>query len=693
MDLKERWRLFFIGLATLFLVAGSFFLLKFVSNAVEDRRNRELEQLIDQIVQKTNEKIISAVDTLYDLRGFILTAEVNSERWKQFILVNDLERRFPNIYSLAYVERVTKSNLGNFIETVRKTEGDNYKNYAVFPATEGSEFFPIKYLHTTDPDIGTLLGFDFRYSERSIAAFTEAVVKDEPTVSELTHLNIVIPESKKTGYEIILPVYSVPSIKDYPLSDRRKYLMGFVGAWITPENLTPADLDLTGVRYTLFDKGERVLLASTVDEDNIRSTVSREIQILNRKFDVVLDTDRRFELSSFEERIPLMTFLAIVLILILWFTTIFSTLSARQQAVELADLATRDLKKFKQAVDGVSDQVTITDPEGVVVYANKAAENITGYRIEEMVGRTSSMWRDKMPKEVEDKYWQTIKQEKKPFSGEFINKRKNGEIYEAETRVSPILDKNGNLVFFVGIEHDLSKIRSVEKMKAEFISLASHQLRTPLSGVKWFVEMMLSGDSGKITDLQKKYLSKIKESNEREIQLVNSLLNVSRIESGKIVVMSKKTDLRKFVESVAAEVKMNIGGDRNIEFDIQKNLPDLEIDPDLIKHVYSNLISNAVLYTNPGGKIEIKVHTKGGSVISEIKDNGIGIPKSEQSRMFEKFFRASNATKKVTEGTGLGLYLSKTIVESSGGNIWFTSEEGTTFKFSLPLKPMKVKIS
>lgn len=672
----------------MFLVVGSFFVLKFVINSVDKRRERELEQLVGQIVQETNEIVVSAVDTLYDLRGFILTSDINSDRWSRFITVNDLERRFPNIYSLAYVERVEKGDLKNYEETLRKTEGERYKNYSVFPVTEGPELFPIKYLHSADPDVATLLGFNFIYSERSVEAFMEAVIKDQPTMSELTHLNIVIPESKKTGYEVIVPVYSVPSINDYPLSDRRNYLMGFVGAWIATGSLTPADINLSGVRYSLFDKGERVLLSGTVDEDNIRSTVSREIQILNRKFDVVLETDRRFGLSSFEENIPLMTFLAILLILILWFITIFSTLSARAQAIELADLATRDLKKFKQAVDGVSDQVVIADPHGIIVYANKAAENITGYKVVEMIGKKTALWRGVVPREIEEKFWRTVKQEKLPYSAEFVNKRKNGETYESESRVSPILDKNGNLIYLVEIEHDLSKMRSIEKIKSEFISLASHQLRTPLSGVKWFVEMMLSGDSGRLSSLQKKYLTKIKESNDREIQLVNSLLNVSRIESGKIVVTSKKTNLKKFVEGVVSEVKANIAGDNEISLDIQKDLPEVMIDPDLIKHVYSNLISNAAVYSKPGGKIEVRVYSKGGVVTSEVKDEGIGIPKAEQPRMFEKFFRASNATKKVTEGTGLGLYLSKTIIESSGGKIWYESVEGkgSSFKFSLPIE-------
>jgi len=231
-------------------------------------------------------------------------------------------------------------------------------------------------------------------------------------------------------------------------------------------------------------------------------------------------------------------------------------------------------------------------------------------------------------------------------------------------------------------------------MKTEFISLASHQLRTPLSAVKWFGEMLMDGDAGKLTKVQEKYVSKINESNEREIQLVNALLNVSRIESGKIIVSPKPTNLKKMVEGILSDMKVNIAGENKVlQYTIDKNVPEVVIDADLIRHVYSNLLNNALKYTNDGGKITVQIYLKGNKVITEVKDNGIGIPKEEQKRIAEKFFRGSNALKKETEGSGLGLYLAKTIVESSGGTIWFDSVEGkgTTFKFSLPVRSIRHK--
>lgn len=174
----------------------------------------------------------------------------------------------------------------------------------------------------------------------------------------------------------------------------------------------------------------------------------------------------------------------------------------------------------------------------------------------------------------------------------------------------------------------------------------------------------------------------------REIRLVNSLLNVSRIESGKITIDPKQTNLNKLIESLIIDFKVELENtNKKLRVIVDKKIPLEVVDEDLIRHVYSNFISNAIRYTKKDGRIVLKVFLSKNRVISEVKDNGIGIPKSEQKRVFDKFFRASNALKKETDGNGLGLYLSKTIVESSGGKIGFRSGEGkgSTFWFSLPI--------
>ena len=360
---------------------------------------------------------------------------------------------------------------------------------------------------------------------------------------------------------------------------------------------------------------------------------------------------------------------------------------------------TKDLKKFKLAVDNASDQIIITDPEGTILYANKAVSSVTGFPMKEILGEKSGskeLWGGGMDKKFYKKMWDTIKNKKKQFKGEVVNNRKDGSEYVAELDISPILDDKGDEIFFVAIERDITKAKEVDKMKSEFISLASHQLRTPLSAVKWFSTMLFQGDAGEINEKQKGFVENIVKSNERMISLVNSLLNIARIESGRIIIEPKPTNLILLVNEVLVSLKPKIDKKKiKVIVSANKNLPEINIDPKLIREVYNNLLTNAVKYTREEGESEITIFisSKQDEIISQISDNGRGIPKSEQDQVFKKFYRGTNVKKVDSQGSGLGMYVIKEIVEASGGKVWFESEENkkTSFYFSLPKKGSKPK--
>lgn len=364
---------------------------------------------------------------------------------------------------------------------------------------------------------------------------------------------------------------------------------------------------------------------------------------------------------------------------------------------KVAQKAAQDLTKFKMATDSVAEQIVITDSEGRIIYANPATEKITGYSIDEIIGKkagSKDLWGGNMPDEFYKEMWDTIKNKKKPFKGEIKNTRRGGQDYIASAIIAPVLNERGEVVFFVGTEEDITKRKEVDRMKTEFISLASHQLRTPLSAMKWFLEMLLGGDVGKLNKEQKEYVTNINDSNERMISLVSSLLNVSRIESGRIIIDPKPTKLRDLVEQVVTELQPKLEEkDMAFVFSASDNIPEINIDPKLIRNVYQNLLTNAVKYTPEGGEVTVIISKEKDKVISQVSDNGYGIPEDSKAEIFDKFFRASNIVSKDPEGSGLGLYLVKAIVETSGGEVWFESkeDEGTTFWFSLPMEGSKAK--
>jgi signal transduction histidine kinase len=266
--------------------------------------------------------------------------------------------------------------------------------------------------------------------------------------------------------------------------------------------------------------------------------------------------------------------------------------------------------------------------------------------------------------------------------------RKDKSRFPASSIVAPVI-LAGKIVGAVEVFRDITKEKEIDKAKTEFVSLASHQLRTPLSTVNWYSEMLLSGDVGEVTPDQKKYLEEIYNGNQRMVDLVNTLLDVSRIEMGTFMVEPKSTDIIKLAQSVIDEQKLQID-EKKIRFSttFEHGIPLIQADPKLLRMVIQNLLSNAVKYTPDEGKIEISIFLDNKkNILLKVMDTGYGIPRNQQNMIFTKLFRADNVIGKDTEGTGLGLYIAKSIVEQTGGKLCFESVEnkGTTFYATLPL--------
>jgi len=267
-----------------------------------------------------------------------------------------------------------------------------------------------------------------------------------------------------------------------------------------------------------------------------------------------------------------------------------------------------------------------------------------------------------------------------------------GHVYEVI--IAPVSDDEKHVSGGAIILHDITHMTEVDKMKTEFVSLASHQLRTPLTAIRWFLESLKAGYGGKLTKKGMEIVVDAHKSTKRIIRLVGDMLNMSRLEAGRIAIKPVPTNLIDFTQILIRE-HGSIAQEQKLTLTLRspKKLPTIPLDPMLMREVFMNLIGNALKYTPKGGKVTVSIDLKGENIEWTVRDSGVGIPEEDQKNIFEKFYRASNAAVQYTEGTGLGLYLAKQVVELSGGTLTFTSVEGkgTTFRVTLPLEGMKAK--
>ena len=244
------------------------------------------------------------------------------------------------------------------------------------------------------------------------------------------------------------------------------------------------------------------------------------------------------------------------------------------------------------------------------------------------------------------------------------------------------------MVFNYLIVQGFERLVEVNRLKTEFVSIVSHQLRTPLTGIKWTIDLIKQEKDFSATKRQIEKLEIIQESNQRMINLVNDLLNISRVEQGRLNINPETLCLKKTIKSLIDEYK-NFLKANNVKllFTSEGNISPVFIDRQGIELVLRNLMDNAIRYTKGEGKVKINLFKKGTSIRCEIKDNGVGIPEDDYKRIFQKFFRSQNVMKYQTQGTGLGLFIAKSVITSAKGKIGFKSKinNGTTFWFELPI--------
>jgi PAS domain S-box-containing protein len=362
--------------------------------------------------------------------------------------------------------------------------------------------------------------------------------------------------------------------------------------------------------------------------------------------------------------------------------------------------------KIEAVLLAIGEGLVVVDENLKILLVNQSFEEQLGWTTKEVVGKPIY---DIL--QMFDEHGNQVDEQQRPLNQVFVShkrftansyfyKRKDGSVFPITITTTPILLENST-VGGVAVFRDITREKEVDKAKTEFVSLASHQLKTPLSTINWFTEMVLNGDAGSITPEQKDYLNEVYNACQRMTALVNDLLNVSRIDLGTFAINPELGQLQGIAHDVVSELSRRADTKHIVLSEIYDPVPELPIDLKLTRIVIENLISNAIKYTPDNGNVVVTIHQQSAiesplkvdSVSLSVADNGYGIPKEAQSKLFSKLFRADNVKDKVVDGNGLGMYIVKSILDQAGCMISFISDEnkGTTFTITIPLSGMQKK--
>lgn len=352
-------------------------------------------------------------------------------------------------------------------------------------------------------------------------------------------------------------------------------------------------------------------------------------------------------------------------------------------------------EKYKIMFNGAVDAIFISNIDGDFLEVNQNAERISGYKESELLTMNHLQIYSREDVAKCQEQFRVAIQKNTCFIENVSILKKNKETIAVDIGIS--LLKYGNKEFLQFIMRDVSERVALEKhhkeidhIKSQFINVVSHQLRTPLNSIRWNLEVLLGGDVGNLKKEQGKFLKAIYLNNQNIINIISDLFLALEIEESPISVEKEMVDLDILLNGAIEGFKKSLAIKR-IKLNLVKSkkgqIFNVEVDRNKLTQVLTRLIDNAIKYTKEEGEINIKIEKADSQVIISIIDNGIGIPKDEQESLFSKFFRASNASVMYPNASGLGLFISKKIIEAHKGKIWFISQEGkgTTFYISLPM--------
>ena len=690
---------------------------------------------VNQIFNKQQtalaEKMNSYNNLLFGFRSLFAASEnITPDEFTMFFNSSEIEQNYPSINGVAFVKSLPAADKQAYQEYVRQeatTMNPELKDFTIHPNSQQPTSYIITYIDPDKSYVKQALGFDLSSDNLRMGVLEKARntgdVVATSTINVNTAVEGIVPQDN--GFLMTAAIYANEQMLGVPSTEQERVdrLYGFINASFTYDELF-ADIfkgDFQSeIQFTVTDVGTNEIIytynpsATDIDPE---VKYQNTLNVGDRDWRLSLYASNTFGSTAAERVMPYAIIVGGLALSVLSTVSIHFVISRRGAAMALAESMTEDLNnerneavaarnKNDTILASIGDAVFVVDDKERTTLFNFAAEAISGFASEEAIGKPYKeilhFVRETTNENTEITFVQrALKGHLAHMHNHTYLIRKDGKKVAVSDSAAPLRDEKNKIIGAIIVFRDVTREAELSRAKDEFVSLASHQLRTPLSAINWFVELLLSGDAGHLNKQQTEYVHQIYDGNQRMVKLVNSLLDISRIDLGKFINEPTSNSIQQIITSLEQEMSSQISiKNFSITTNIKSDVPPIAVDSKLLRIIIQNLLSNSVKYTSKNGKIAInvrratvtdhpphKAHSYKERILIAVSDTGFGIPKAQQARIFEKLFRADNARVKDVEGSGLGLYLVQQIINRLDGQIWFESTEniGTTFYVTIPI--------
>jgi PAS domain S-box-containing protein len=650
------------------------------------------------INDQVDARLQAYIDALHGFRGlFAASDDISQGDFEAYYSSLNLKQSYPGLRSIAFIAVVKTKDLPAFA-TQRKADTSLAAGPQFRLQNITSE--PLHFIasYVAGSTVSSSLGIDVTSIPGRSAIYNNALRSNGYYSSGTISFPASTTQPATQGFFIATPVHTAKSPEAIGVVSANFNYSDFFGSILKSTGDPNIFLNVTDAATgrSIYTVGNRLADA------NLQARKFSVGLAQNQSWQIEIQAPANYGVTADQGRLPRTILVFGQLFTLLLAGVFILQIRARGQALALADAATEDLRlerdniaalhiKDEAMIEGIGEGLIVVDAHGKVEVANPAAQQILGYEEHELKGNIIF---DVL--HINDDKGRPIPQAKRPFEVALKHQkvvtasafyvRKDGSQIPIKLTAAPII-LHSILIGAIEVFSDMTHEKQLEHMKDEFLSVASHELRTPMGAVRANLSMILAGDYGPVNEGLIEPLTDMKSSTVRLVELVNDLLSVARIEAGRMRFALSDLDLNDTTKSVVSTLAA-LGKEKGVKvtFAPGKNLPFVQADGDKVKEILTNLVGNSLKFTDKGS-ITVATELKDNKVEVSVTDTGIGISDEDQAKLFGKFNQITSAQAGKPAGTGLGLYISRQMVRKMGGDMWIKSSvpgEGSTFAFTLP---------